>query len=404
MQRLIETYGARRKLRSLVAYLLFIAAIGLAAAYKLLSNASWPDAATVILYAVLGLAGHHLVVAFPSGQFISLDDPVAFSALWCFGAPTAVLVSVPAALLQFATRKRGLINCLFNAGQLTLSTIAAATAVGIFGSIPGADTEIGEILAVMAMIFVFDAVNDAFVAGAIALDQEKPWGKLVRQILFVDRKNSAVLWYFVNVSGVLLTTYMGKAGTLFVFVGIFALWAQFQFERELARKSQEAQTDVLTGLLNVRYLDGWIARDFPKISAQEGTCSLVFVDVDGLKQVNDTYGHDAGDAVLVHLAKILKTVIRTEDRVVRYGGDEFILMCQKADQDIATGIGQRVLEAIKKTPLVHEGKDLHYGVSLGVASFPKHSLLGTDLIRMADKAMYLAKKQGGNMIYTADSL
>ena len=404
MDRLIESYGTGRRLRSLIKYLVAMAALGLFAAYAVLSHASLPDVGTILLYSFLGLAGHHLVVAFPSGQFISLDDPVTFSALWCFGAPMAVLTSIPASLIQFVTRKRGLLNCFFNAGQLTLSTIAAATAAAVLRGLAVAGNEIGEILIVITMIIVFDVVNNCFVSAAIAIDQEQPWSSVLRRLLFVDRRNSVVLWYFVNVTGVLLTTYMGKAGTLLVFIGILALWAQLQFELEAARKSQEAQTDVLTGLFNVRYLEDWMAKEFPKIVSQEGTCSMVFVDVDSLKEVNDTHGHDFGDALLVHLGGILRSVVRSDDRVVRYGGDEFLLICQKAGLDEATGIGQRVLAAIRQTPLTHQGQDLSYSVSMGVASFPEHSVLSRDLIRMADKAMYLAKKNGGNMVCTADSL
>ena len=296
-------------------------------------------------------------------------------------------------------------NCLFNAGQLTISTVAAGLAARMLRGLVQSGNAVAEILVVVVTIGVFDAVNNAFVSLAISIDQEQRWDEMYLRLWYLDRKNSLVLWYFVNVCGVLLSTYMGKAGTLFVFMGVLALWAQMQFEREAARKAEEAQTDVLTGLYNTRYLEGWMANEFPKIAASdEGGCSLVFVDVDGLKLVNDTFGHDFGDAVLIHLGKMLRSVTRAEDRVVRYGGDEFILICQKAGLDEATIIGQRVLDAIKKDPLIHEGNELFYGVSMGVASFPKHSVFGRDLVRMADKAMYLAKKHGGNMLYTADSL
>ncbi|MGE5580635.1 MAG: GGDEF domain-containing protein [Bacillota bacterium] len=405
MDRLLESYGTGRSLRTLVKYLTLTAVVGLSTAYAILHGASFPDVGTVLLYAILGLAGHHLVVAFPGGQFISLDDPVTFAALWCFGAPVAILTSVPASLIQFFTRKRGLLNVLFNAGQLTLSTVAAGTAASILRGFVTRGGQVAEVLVVMATVAVFDLANNGFVSLAISIDQEQPWDAVFRRIALVDRRNSVVLWYFVNIAGVLLSTYMGKAGTLFVFIGILALWAQMQFEREAARKAQEAQTDVLTGLFNTRYLEDWMGSEFPKIAAQdESECSLVFVDVDGLKQVNDTYGHEAGDGVLVHLGKILRSVTRAKDRVVRYGGDEFILICQDAGVDEATAIGQRILEAIKKDPLVYDGHQVNYGVSMGVASFPKHSMSSRDLVRMADKAMYLAKKEGGNMVYTADSL
>jgi diguanylate cyclase (GGDEF)-like protein len=405
LDRLLESYGTGNSLRTLVKYLALTAVVGLSTAYAILHGASFPDVGTVLLYAVLGLAGHHLVVAFPGGQFISLDDPVTFAALWCFGAPVAILTSVPASLIQFFTRKRGLLNVLFNAGQLTLSIAAAGITANALRGLLANGNQVAEVLVVAVTIAVFDLANNGFVALAISIDQEQPWEAVFRRIALVDRRNSLVLWYFVNISGVLLSTYMGKAGTLFVFLGVLALWAQMQFEREAARKAQEAQTDVLTGLFNTRYLEDWMGSEFPKIVARdEAECSLVFVDVDGLKQVNDTYGHEAGDSVLTHLAKILRSVTRANDKVVRYGGDEFILICQDAGVAEATAIGQRILQAIKKDPLIYDGHEVGYGVSMGVASFPKHSMFSRDLIRMADKAMYLAKREGGNMVYTADSL
>jgi len=363
-----------------------------------------PETGTVFLYAVLGFAGHHLVVAHPSGQFISLNDPVTFSALWCFGPPLAIIASVPASLLKFFTRRRGLLNCLFNAGQLTLSIVAAGAVPAVLGNLISAGGGVVEIIVIVLTICMFDFVNNALVSLAMSIDQGQPWRDMFLRIAFVDRKNSVVLWYFVNIAGILLTSYMGKSGTLFVFFGVLVLWAQVQFEREAARKAHEAQTDVLTGLFNVRYLEDWMNKEFPKIASQEGTCSVVFVDVDGLKLINDTYGHESGDSVLMHLSGMLRSITRAEDRIVRYGGDEFIVICQKAGLDEATGIGQRALDAIKKNPLIHEGNTLHYGVSMGVATFPNHSILGRDLVRLADKAMYLAKKRGGNMLCTADSL
>jgi hypothetical protein len=183
---LIETYGTGRNLRNLVKYLSTIAVIGLAAAYGIVSHARLPDPGTVLLYVILGFVGHHLVVAFPSGQFINLDDPVTFAALWCFGAPVAILASVPASLAQFLTRKRGLLNCLFNAGQLSLSTVAAGAVAGLLRGSPIAQTGVGEIIIAVLTIAVFDATNNAFVAVAIAIDQELTWRAVFRQTVFYD--------------------------------------------------------------------------------------------------------------------------------------------------------------------------------------------------------------------------
>ena len=350
------------------------------------------------------MVGEHLSVRFPNGNSITLGDQVAFAALWCYGYPLAVLSLVPSVLVQFFTKKKALLNSLFNGGQYAISMACASIVARAASSVPGGHTLSGQVFCVLLMVLTFDAVNNLFVAIAISIDQEHPWVSVFVSIAVTERRNSLVLLYLINMASIHLAIYMGKVGVVFMFAGILALWAQLRFEQELAKKSLEAQTDVLTGLYNVRYLEDWLNRDFPRIASQEAKCSLVFVDVDGLKEVNDSLGHDAGDALLVHLAKVLTSVIRSDDRVVRYGGDEFILICHNADLPEAEGIGQRVLDAIGKAPMFHAGSLLAYGVSLGVATFPKHSALGRDLIRMADKAMYLAKKHGGNIVYTADSL
>lgn len=400
----VHTYGTGRRIREIVAYMVAVALIGLAHMAGLIIVYPLPDLGTTFLYVLLGMIGEHLSVPFSTGNFISLGDQVAFAALWQYGPPLAILCLTPPVLVQVFTKKKAVLNSLFNSGQYTLSIAVAGLAVRLASALPGSQTPVGQVLRVFLMVTTFDFVNNAFVSFALALDQEQPWFRLLARIGYTERKNSLVLWYLINMACVLLATYMGRIGVLFMFAGIFALWAQLKFERELERKSVEANTDVLTGLYNVRYLEDWLSKEFPRLASQTDKCSLVFVDVDGLKEVNDTFGHDAGDAVLVHLARVLKSVIRADDKVVRYGGDEFILICGKADLGEASRIGKRVLEAIEQSPATHQGVPLDYGVSLGVASFPRHSTFGRDLVRMADKAMYLAKKSGGNTVYTADSL
>jgi len=404
LNRWVETYGTGRKINKLMAYMICVALVGLGIAAYLMGRGSLPDATTTILYIVLGTVGEHLSVKLPNGHFLTLGDPVFFAALWCYGAPLATLTLIPPVLVQFFTQKKALLNSLFNAGQYAISLAVAEFLISAASAFPGSKTSFGQILLVLLMILAFDAVNILLVCIASSLDHEEPLVRILLRAAFTERKDSLVLSYLINVASALLASYMGLAGVTFVVAGVLALWAQFRLEREFAKRSMEARTDPLTGVYNIRYLEDWASGEFPGIVSQGIECSVVFMDVDRLKEVNDSLGHEAGDAVLIHLTRVLTSVVRSDDRIVRYGGDEFIVICKKAGIKEAESIGVRILEALKNSPAIHAGTPVTYGISLGVASFPKHATMAKDLIHMADKAMYLAKKQGGNTVCTADSL
>lgn len=404
MNRWVQTYGTGRQIRALATYMVATSIAGLGAFFWVVKDGILPDPLTSFLYLSLAIVGQHLSVRFPDGNSIALADPVVFAALWAFGPRLALLSQVAAVLTQLVTQNKALLNTLFNAGQFSISIIVASVWARLAKTLPVAHAPLSQIVLVFLLIVTFDVVNHTFVSIAVALDQEHRWREVFPRIWFIQRKKTFVLAYLINVAGVLLATYMGLAGIVFVFASVFVLWLQLKFEQELAAKSLEARTDVLTGLLNARYLEHWLENDFLRLSADRDKCSLIFVDVDGLKSVNDQMGHDVGDSVLQHLAKVLKSVVRSDDKVVRYGGDEFIVICGNTGLDKAASIAERILEALESTPLVKDGVTVNFGISAGLASFPEHSSLGRDLVRLADKAMYLAKKDGGNRYRTADIL
>lgn len=404
MNRWISTYGTGNRIRVLTIYMIATSAVGLTVVYWVLSDGTLPNPVTTVLYVTLGIVGQHLSIRFPDGNAMALADPVIYAALWSFGAPLAILSQISAVVIQFFTQKKALLNTLFNSAQFTLCIVAASVWTGVASAAPGGHAPLAQILLVLFMILTFELVNYLFITIAVSLDQEHPFCEVFCRLALLQRRKTVLLSYMINMAAVLLATYMGLAGIVFVFAGVFVLWLQLKFEQELAAKALEAQTDPLTGLLNIRYLEDWLEGDFLRLSPEDDKCSIIFIDLDGLKGVNDLMGHEVGDAVLVHLGNVLRSVVREDDKVIRYGGDEFIVICQNADLDKAEAIAERILSALDSSPLEVEGKRLSFGVSAGIASFPKHSVLGRDLVRMADKCMYLAKKDGGNRWYTADSL
>jgi diguanylate cyclase (GGDEF)-like protein len=404
LNRWVQIYGTGRKIRAIATYMVAVSVAGFGTFLCIVKEGAFPDSLTTFVYLSLAIIGQHLSVTFPDGNSIALADPVVYAALWAFGPRLALLSQVAAVLTQLFTQKKAILNTFFNAAQFTLSIMVASVWAHFARVTPVGHAPLSQIVFVFLLILTFEIVNYTFVSIAVALDQEHRWREVFLRIWFIQRKKTFVLSHLINMAGVLLATYMGLAGIIFVFASVFVLWLQLKFEQELALKSLEANTDVLTGLFNARYLEGWLENDFPKLSAGQDTCSVIFIDVDGLKRVNDQMGHDVGDLVLGHLAKVLKSVVRSGDKVIRYGGDEFIVICMNTELDKAATIVERILSALKDTPLVRDGVTVNFGISAGLASFPLHSTQGRDLVRLADKAMYLAKKDGGNRYRTADNL
>lgn len=150
--------------------------------------------------------------------------------------------------------------------------------------------------------------------------------------------------------------------------------------------------DHLTGLFNRRYLEETLERELLRASRQQGSLGLIMLDVDDFKQVNDTYGHDAGDAVLRKLGKLLREHVRGEDMPSRYGGDEFILVLPGASPEVTQERARLISEAAKELHFQIDGKKLDpVTFSLGIAVFPQDGSSVAAILKAADVALYLAK-------------
>jgi diguanylate cyclase (GGDEF)-like protein len=122
--------------------------------------------------------------------------------------------------------------------------------------------------------------------------------------------------------------------------------------------------------------------------------ALMILDLDGFKEINDTYGHQAGDTVLKQVAKRLRTKLRDSDTIARLGGDEFAVVLGGDDQAGAAEAAARLMKAFEQ-PFRVKGKKLQLGGSIGVAVFPQDGVYSDTLMRKADEAMYQAKRAGG---------
>ena len=152
-----------------------------------------------------------------------------------------------------------------------------------------------------------------------------------------------------------------------------------------------ADSDTLTPLPNRRHFLRELDRVMRHVARYGTPAAILFVDVDGLKTINDTHGHRAGDAALVHIAAVLRERVRASDIVARIGGDEFGLLLEHLDEDAAREKAAALCGAISETPLPESAGDIDIAVSIGVAAVTPGDDLETALAR-ADRDMYCVKR------------
>ncbi len=175
---------------------------------------------------------------------------------------------------------------------------------------------------------------------------------------------------------------------------------QDQLEEQYQRSIYESATrDGLTRIFNKKYFLDALRKEFAYCLRHRVPLSLVIFDVDHFKKINDTYGHPAGDAVLVRLAQRIAETVRSEDIFARYGGEEFALMLRESSEEQALQCAERCRKAIDSTQFTFNGTPIRVTISLGVANLLDTDFVKPeDLIAAADGYLYRAKKGGRNRV------
>jgi diguanylate cyclase (GGDEF)-like protein len=167
---------------------------------------------------------------------------------------------------------------------------------------------------------------------------------------------------------------------------------------QFAEVDKRARTDPLTGLWNRLHFGEQLQRTLAEADRYGTPVSLVLVDIDHFKKVNDTWGHEAGDAVLRQVSRLVQEGVRAVDICVRYGGEEIAMLLAQTHSERAVEVAERLRERISAQPIRHGGADIPVTASFGVATYPETVKVRDQLFPASDKALYIAKHAGRNCV------
>jgi diguanylate cyclase len=225
-----------------------------------------------------------------------------------------------------------------------------------------------------------------------------------------EPKQGDLYWFYLSyISNTLFDDLATKRATissltyllLFLVTGAISyFFARNAVQKKIAflMLQEHATTDDLTGVANRRELQKIGEREFQRAQRFERELSILMLDLDRFKRVNDNYGHNIGDAVLVHVTEICQAVMRTQDLLARYGGEEFSILLPETDIDGASLLAERICHSVRTQPYTRNGEGIHITLSIGVGSRKPEDNDYTQILIRADKALYEAKHQGRDRV------
>src|SRR3954470_17780392 len=330
---------------------------------------------------------------------ITTSSTFAMALLLSAGAPAAIIGLTLGAVVADVLQRKPPVRALFNVGQYTVSMFAAAVAFSavsgtpLVGSEPLSPQDLPACMAAAALFFI---VNATLVARAVSLAEGVEfWGYLHRD-LAVQTATVGILLGLGPI--VVITTDFSPAALPLLGLPLLAVR---RAGRQSVASQREAMHDALTGLPNRALFHDRIEQTRRLAAREDGRFTVMLVDLDRFKEINDTLGHAHGDQLLRGLSERLSATLRETDTVARLGGDEFAIVLPGVGEPEAAIEVAAKLRSIIEEPFASEGMLLEVGASVGIAIYPKDGADADTLLRHADVAMYQAKEGAlGQQVYT----
>jgi diguanylate cyclase (GGDEF)-like protein len=302
----------------------------------------------------------------------------------------------------YPTARRPLYRYTFGTSAILLAALTALAVVRYSGVDVTSAFDGNDVLLLAGAGLAYFVVNAIAIGGVIALSTPQPtW-----TVIIGSRRDNAMLGLMVCLGAVaaLATAHAWLAPLLLVPFVAAVDWGLLQIENLRG----DARTDHKTQLLNSRGWHEQTAREFARARRQNSMLTLAVIDLDHFKQVNDTWGHPAGDAVLRAIGVVLRETTRKGDVVGRFGGEEFVLLLPDTDAEQAMRVAERVRQGVADMHVAATDKRgqpvliSHRTASIGIASGPGSTAELDELLRSADAAVYEAKNGGRNQVRVAE--
>ena len=339
----------------------------------------------------------------PDGNGVNTSMAFVFAMLVHWGLAPALLMQAVATVIADCARRKAPWRTAFNIAQNGVALAGGYTALVLFGHSPSPTHPLlvtaSEMPAIIVAGAAFFLINNALVSGALALhDASSMVDEFFANWRYQVFSTAALLGL-----GPIIVIVMERGPALMplLLLPIFAVYATAAMSRE---KERQAYHDALTGLPNRKLLFQDAKLRIQQADDLNIGVALFLLDLDRFKEINDTLGHQVGDALLQLVGGRLAAVVRPQDTVARLGGDEFALLASDIDgDDAAVEIAERIRTALSE-PFKHDGMSFEIEASIGIALHPDHGNDFETLLQRSDVAMYIAKeRKTGIEVYSTET-
>lgn len=387
--------GERKLPKCYVVTVSGITIINLAMLYSYSSAIPWDDWFLLLNFFFLTILLQSISARLTHRISFTLATTTIFPIIYSLGVTPAAIVALIIGLIDGILNKKYWLRIVFNMSQLSLCTVVGAV---VFNQLGGSSVPImyKGLIALSLGIATQMIVNILLVSLLASILKGISWGRQLRQFgmagfFNVMEKALASLIFTLLVSSYGFWGIIAFGLLLIHLSDLLGASSKISNERMMQFELEQALLiDELTTAYNFRFLNNWLNE--PKSDKM----AVIFMDIDNFGYYNELYGHQQGDEILHMITKIVKKSIRDKDKVIRYGGDEFIVLLPKLDTKNAVVIGERILQNLEDFMIISANQPLT--VSMGIAVAKEANVDKQQLITVADEAMYKAKQSGKNTL------